>query len=141
MLNVSRVGVWWVWAVVGSTMVGGMRSGMNPPGVRDVSHPHIVVARTVVPQKSCFARCCRIYAPGLLPGAGRHQVVDDVRRDENQQITSLFRLGGETEQLSQDRQIYKERDPGLRDRDLGHRKPANYSRFSVAHEHLVVRLC
>src|SRR5438034_8135196 len=54
-----------------------------------------------------------------------------MRGDENQQVTPLFRLGCEAEQLSQNRQIYKKGDSGLCYRDLGHRKSANYSRFAI----------
>src|SRR5207245_6109366 len=76
----------------------------------------------------------------LLPGAGRHQVVDDMRGDENQQVTPLFRLGREAEQLSQNRQIYKKGDSGLCYRDLAHRKSANYRRFAIVDQDLVVSL-
>src|SRR6266571_5095804 len=82
----------------------------------------------------------RLYRPaGLLP-AGRDQIVDDVWRDQDQEITPTLCLGGEPEQLAQNRQIYKKRDSGLRYRDLGHRKSANYSRFAVIDQDLVVRL-
>src|SRR6266568_3871900 len=75
----------------------------------------------------------------LLP-AGRDQIVDDVWRNQNEQITPILLLRREAEQLAQNRQIYKKRNSGLRYRDLGHRKSANYSRFAVADQNLVVRL-
>src|SRR2546423_3115361 len=77
--------------------------------------------------------------PGLLAGR-RHQIVDDVRRDQNQQITPVLLLGRESEQLAQNRQIYKERNSGLRYRDLSHRKSANYGRFAIVDQDLIVRL-
>src|SRR6266850_6756307 len=77
--------------------------------------------------------------PGLLPG-GRDQIVDDVWRDQNQEITPILLLGRKSEQFAQNRQIYKKRDSGLRHRDLGHRKSANYSRFAVTDQDLIVRL-
>src|SRR2546430_1169330 len=79
-------------------------------------------------------------APWLLPGAGRHQVVDNVRRDENQQIAPRFLLGAETEQLPEDRQVYKEGDSGLGHRDLRHREATDDRGFTVVHQDLVVRL-
>src|ERR1700693_1233645 len=69
-----------------SAIVGGMRSFWKPPGLGAASHAHPASARTHIPHRIATARPCRIETPGLLPGAGRHQVVDDVRRDENQQV-------------------------------------------------------
>src|ERR1041385_4329531 len=78
--------------------------------------------------------------PGLLPGARGHQVVDDVRRDQDEEVAPVLRLIRETEQFAQNGQVYKERDSGLCYRDLGHRKAANDGRFAVRDEDLVVRL-
>src|SRR6266705_3608207 len=75
----------------------------------------------------------------LLP-AGRDQIVDDVWRNQNEQITPILLLRREAEKLAQNRQIYKKRNSGLRYRDLGHRKSVNYSRFAVIDQDLVVRL-
>src|SRR5258706_9192663 len=78
--------------------------------------------------------------PGLLPGARGHQVVDDVRRDQDEEVAPDLTLLGKAEQFAQNGQVYKERDSGLGYRDLGHREPANHGRFAVRDEDLVVRL-
>src|SRR6185295_2568273 len=66
-------------------IVGGTRSGWNPPGVREDSHAHPASARMQPAHRIRTARDCGI-KDSLLPGAGRHQVVDDVRRDEDQEV-------------------------------------------------------
>src|SRR5205807_2906175 len=76
----------------------------------------------------------------LLPGAGRHQVVDDVWRDQDQEIAPLLRLRREAEQLPEERQVYKEGDSRLGYRDRGHREAADHRRLAVADEYLVVGL-
>src|SRR5712691_6217498 len=78
--------------------------------------------------------------PWPLLSAGRDQIVDDVWRDQNEQITPILRLRRKTEQLAQNRQVYKERNSGLRYRDLSHRKSANYGRFPVTDQDLVIGL-
>src|SRR5690242_4069296 len=98
-----------VSAVELSAIEGGMTSRWTPPGLRAVSHAPTAPASATIPIHVRRPRTDRIERSWLLPGAGRHQVVDDVRRDENQQIAPLFLLGAEAEQLSEDRQVYKER--------------------------------
>src|SRR5438477_6870028 len=75
----------------------------------------------------------------LLP-AGRDQIVDDVWRDQNEQITPILLLRRKAEQLAQNRQIYKKRNSGLRYRDLSHRKSTNYGRFPITDQDLVIGL-
>src|SRR6266702_2335291 len=133
-------------AVFVSVMAGGVTSRWMPPMLRAVSHAQTASASALT-QSSAVPRlirtsriatlsCC---LPGL-PAARRDEIVDDVRRDQNQQIAPVLRLGREAEQLAQNRQIYKEGNSGLRYRDLSHRKSANYGRFAVADQDLIVRL-
>src|SRR5882672_12662373 len=110
-----------------------------PPGLRVVSHADRAMTETTSPQSNVPRCACRMCSPGLLPG-GRHQVVDDVWRDQNQQIAPDLLLGREPEQLAQNREIYKERNSRLRYRDHGHGKAANNGRFAVIDEDLVVGL-
>src|SRR5439155_1591212 len=77
---------------------------------------------------------CGIRGSRLLPGVGRHQVVDDVWRDQNQEIAPVLVLLAESEQLANDRQVYKERDSGLAHRDRGHREATDDRRFAVVDE-------
>src|SRR5437773_6533149 len=129
-----------------SVMAGGVTSRWMPPMLRAVSHAQTAsasalalnsaVPRLIRTSRIATLSCC---LPGLL-AARRDEIVDDVRRDQNQQIAPVLRLGREAEQLAQNRQIYKEGNSGLRYRDLSHRKSANYGRFAVADQDLIVRL-
>src|SRR6266568_1425221 len=129
-------------AVFVSVMAGGVTSRWMPPMLRAVSHAQTAsasaltqssaVPRLIRTSRMATLSCC---LPGL-PAARRDEIVDDVRRDQNQQIAPVLRLGREAEQLAQNRQIYKEGNSGLRYRDLSHRKSANYGRFAVADEDL-----
>src|SRR5712691_13495213 len=148
-LNVSPLAICCVSAVAAvaplplvavSVIVGLIRSGVKPPGLRWDSHAQPASARTHSPHRVALARLSRIETPGLLPGAGRHQVIDDVWRDQYQEITPVFLLVRKPEQLAEDRQVYKKGNSGLGYRDLGHREPADDGRFTVRHEDLVVRL-
>src|SRR6266566_932477 len=123
-----------------SVIVGLIKSGVKPPGLRADSHAQPASARTHNPQSVAPARPRCIETPGLLPGAGRHQVIDDVWRDQNQEIAPVFLLVRKPEQLAEDRQVYKKGNSGLGYRDLGHREAADDGRFTVRHENLVVRL-
>src|ERR1041384_3543241 len=126
-------------AVFVREMTGGVTSSCWPLMLRVVSHahstsasapiPHIAVPRLDIPI-SVLSAIAPVVVRRLLPG-GRHQIGDDVRPYENQQISPVLLLGREAEQLSQNREIYKERNSGLRYRDLCHRKSANYGRFAV----------
>src|SRR6266536_2446157 len=88
-------------AVLLNVMFGSWVSGWRPPMCRVVSHAHRARAETAIPQSAVPRRACRMCSPGLLPG-GRHQVVDDMGRDQNQEITPVLQLGRETEQPAQD---------------------------------------
>src|SRR5467141_1821544 len=127
-------------AVLVRVMEGGVKSRWIPPGLRVVSHApaHRARTETTTPQSTVPRACC-MCSPGLLTG-GRHQVVDDVRRDQNQQIAPILRLGREAEQLAQDREIYKKRDSRLGYRDRGHGQAPDDRRFAVGDQDLVVRL-
>src|SRR5438128_6259150 len=116
-----------------SVMLGGVRSRWMPPGLRVVSQapPQMAATQTTIPQSARTLRPARIVAPGSVPGARGHQVVDDVRRDQDQQVAPLLRLGREAEQLAQDRHSYKERDSRLGYRERGHGEAANDSRYGV----------
>src|SRR5213078_4373601 len=112
-------------------MVGDMRSRCTPPGCP--------AGRT--PPTADLSRVPAAYqAPGLLPGVGRHQVVDDVRRDQNQQVAPRLRLRAESEQLADDRQVYKKRYSGLHDIDGRHSQAADHRCLPVVDQDLVVRL-
>src|SRR2546421_7987974 len=78
-----------------SWMVGDTTSRCTPPGLRDVSPPQKAPASAHIPHSSPRPR--RITGSRLLPGVGRHQVVDYVRRDQNQQIAPCLGLRAETE--------------------------------------------
>src|SRR5205807_10119556 len=67
-------------------------------------------------------------------------VVDDVWRDQDQEIAPLLRLRREAEQLPEERQVYKEGDSRLGYRDRGHREAADHRRLAVVDEYLVVGL-
>src|SRR2546428_3646330 len=112
-------------------MLGGVRSRWIPPGFRVVSQAQTVAAQTTVPHSARTPRPARIVAPSSVPGARGHQVVDDVRRDQNQQVAPLLRLGREAEELAQNRQIYKKRDSRLGYRDRGHGQAPNQDRKST----------
>src|SRR6266496_6083290 len=114
-----------------SAIAGGITSRCTLPGLRAVSHAPAPSPSATIPHHVPTPRTGRIERSWLLPGAGRHQVVDDVRRDQNQQVAPFFLLGAEAEQLSEDRQVYKEGDSGLGYRDLGHREAADDRRFTV----------
>src|SRR5439155_15105465 len=122
-----------------NVMLGFCVSGWTPPMWRVVSHAQRASAETRIPQSAVPRGTCRMCSPGLLPG-GRHQVVDDVGRDQNQEITPVLQLRRVTEQLAQNRQIYKERYSRLLHRDLGHREAADHDRLAVRDEDLVVGL-
>src|ERR1700741_4879391 len=111
-----------------------------PPGLRAVSHAVSTPSRMPMPQTE--DRLLRtICAPrSLATLVGRYQVVDDVRRDQDQQIAPVLIACRKTEQFADDRQIYKKRDAGLGSRDLSHRKSANYGRLTIIHQQLVVGL-
>src|SRR5437016_14024366 len=119
-------------------MVGDTTSRCTPPGLRDVSHPQKAPTSAHIPHSSPRPR--RIMAPRLLPGVGRHQVVDYVRRDQNQQIAPLFFLMAEAEQLADDRQVYKKGDSRLDHSDRSHREAADHGGLAVVDEDLVIRL-
>src|SRR5437764_9577169 len=121
-----------------SWIVGGTTSRCTPPGLRVVSHPKRAPASAHIPHGSPRPR--RIIGSRLLPGVGRHQVVDYVRRHQNQQIAPLLLLMGESEQLADDRQIYKKGDSRLDDVDGGHSEAADHGRFAVVDQDLVIRL-
>src|SRR2546428_3642111 len=133
-------------AVFDSTMLGGVMSRWMPPMLRAVSHAHTASAsaptlNNAVPRLIRTSRIATLSAirRGLL-ARRRDQIVDDVRRDQDQQIAPALLLGRKAEELAQDRQGYKEGNSGLRYRELRHRKSANYRRFAVADQDLVVRL-
>src|SRR5437773_9387993 len=130
----------WVSAAVVSRMLGGTGSRTIWPGLRDVSHAPTAPTSAHIPHSSPALRPCRIRGSRLLPGVGRHQVVDDVWRDQNQEIAPVLVLLAESEQLANDRQVYKERDSGLAYRDRGHREAADDRRLAVVDEDLVVGL-
>src|SRR2546430_4337305 len=119
-------------------MVGDTTSRCTPAGLRVVSHPQKAPASAHIPHSSPRPR--RIRGSRLLPGVGRHQVVDYVRRDQNQQIAPLLHLMGEAEQLADDRQIYKKGDSRLDDVDGGHSEAADHGRLAVVDQYLVIRL-
>src|SRR2546422_3665035 len=121
-------------------MLGGVRSFWTPPGFRVVSHAQTAAAQTTIPHSARTPRPARIVAPSSVAGARGHQVVDDVRRDQDQQVAPLLRLGRETEQLTQNWQIYKKRDSRLGYRDRGHGQAPDHGRLAVADQDLVVRL-
>src|SRR5207245_8337942 len=66
--------------------------------------------------------------------------VVDVRVDQDQQVAPLLRLGRETEQLTQNWQIYQKRDSRLGYRDRRHGQAPDHGRLAVADQDLVVRL-
>src|SRR2546430_14293667 len=113
-------------------MVGDTTSRCTPPGLRDVSHPQKAPTSAHIPHSSPRPR--RIMAPRLLPGVGRHQVVDYVRRDQNQQIAPLFLLMAKAEQLADDRQVYKKRDSRLDHGDRSHREAADHGGLAPRYE-------
>src|SRR6201988_4261123 len=129
-------------------IAGSVTSRWMPPGFRVVSHAQMASARALIPHSAVPRVITRISSPGLyrparprgLLARGRDEIVDDVWRDQNQEIAPVLRLGREPKQLAQNRQIYKKRYSGLGYRDLSHRKSANYSRFAVVDQDLVVRL-
>src|SRR5712691_12261585 len=121
-------------------MTGGTRSRWTPPGLRDVSHAPTALTSTPIPHSSFLPRPRDIIGSRLLPGVGRHQVVDYVWRDQDQEIAPLLFLRAESEQLADDRQVYKKGDSGLHYRDRGHRKAANDSGFTVVDQDFVLRL-
>src|SRR6267378_8047627 len=139
-LNVRPAAMSCVSAEVLNLIVGATWSRWIPPGLRVVSHAQRAPASAPIPHTSPALRPSGIIGSRSLPGVGRHQVVDYVRRDQNQQIAPLFLLVAESEQLADDRQVYKERDPRLRYRDRGHRQAADHRRLAVVDEDLVVRL-
>src|SRR5690349_23184884 len=121
-------------------MVGGVTSAITPPGFRAASQPRAPAMSAILPRQVRTTRSRGIERSWSLPGAGRHQVVDNVRRDQDQQIAPLLRLGAEAEQLADDRQVYKKRDSRLGYSDRGHREAADDRGFAVVNEDLVVRL-
>src|SRR3989454_5855565 len=112
-------------------MLGGVRSLGTPPGFRVVSHAQPAAAQTPIPHSARTPRPARIVAPSSVPGARGPQVVDDVRRDQDQQVAPLLRLGRETEQLTQNWQIYKKRDSRLGYRDR--RQDRKSTRLNSSH--------
>src|ERR1041385_7449588 len=86
-------------------MTGGVTSSCWPLMLRVVSHahstsasapiPHIAVPRLDIPI-SVLSAIAPVVVRRLLPG-GRDQIVDDVRRDENQQISPVLLLGREAD--------------------------------------------
>src|SRR5436189_4205207 len=103
-VNDSPAAICCVSAAGLSTMTGASTSGWMRLGFRAVSHAPTAPASATSTHQPRTPRLCCIERSWLLPGAGRHQVVDNVRRDENQQIAPRFLLGAEAEQLPEDRQ-------------------------------------
>src|SRR6476659_1623023 len=70
----------------------------------------------------------------------RPTVVDDPRRDQDDQVATPLALGGVAEQLAHDRQAAQERDarPGLV--HFGDREAADDRGLAVVHQELVVGL-
>ena len=64
--------------------------------------------------------------------------IDDVGRDQDQQVALLFTSRGLTEELSNERQIHENRDADLRDRHFRHGEPADHGRLAIRDEELVV---
>src|SRR5690242_391223 len=139
-VNTRPLAICCVSAVVVSAIDGGMTSRCTPPGLLAVSQPQTPAMSAILPHHVRTTRTRDIERSWLLPGAGRHQVVDDVRRDQDQEIAPLFRLGAEAEELAENRQVYKERDSRLGYSDRGHREAADDRGFAVVHQDLVVRL-
>src|SRR5690349_4209082 len=119
---------------------GAMLSRETPPVLAAVSQPPSTIAPKATAAYRRTFRPASIRTPASVPGAGSRQVVDDVGRDQDQQIAPFLLLIREPEQLAQNGQVHKERDSRLAYRDVGHRQAANYGRFAVVDENLIVRL-
>src|SRR5262245_8607743 len=136
-LNDMPFAIAWVSCVVERMICGGTRSRWKPPGFFADSHAQPARASAVPTQTTALTRPDVMRILLSLPD---NQVVDDVRRDQNQQVTPALLLGGKPEQFADKGQVYKQRNSALGYRDLGHRKSANYGRFAVVDQDLIVRL-
>src|SRR6185503_6805610 len=75
----------------------------------------------------------------IAPRLHRHVTfVDDVRRDQDQEIPLCFVPVRYTEQTTDEREVNQQGDTGLCDTNAGLREPAHHRRFTVGNEELVI---
>src|SRR5688572_6166241 len=75
---------------------------------------------------------------GAAGGANRFPLVDNVRRDENQQVALLFAGIALREQLADQRQLAEERNPRAVANDLRLREAADDRGLAVGDKQLIV---
>src|SRR5882724_5317820 len=105
---------------------------------RPTSHPGVGEANEPGLRRARSRRGARtVRAKRLLI---RTAVVGDPGCDQDNEITPVFRIAAEAEQLADDRQAAQERDAGPGLGDLGDRQAADDRRLAVFHQELVVGL-
>src|SRR4029077_6380324 len=118
-LKLSPLEMVWL-STLGVTLLGVVRvirgemlSRETPPVLAAVSHPPSTAAPSATAPNSRTYRPARIRTPASVPGAGGRQVVDDVGRDQDQQIAPFLLLLREPEQPPENGQVHKEGDSRL----------------------------